>query len=272
MIIAQISDLHVKPPGQKAYGVVDTNGFVARAIAHLNRLDPPPDIVIATGDLVDGGTAEEYAQLKALLADLNMPVYLAMGNHDDRAALRQSFPEHGYLQSARMQAPVQYVVDNYPVRLVVLDTVVPGEGYGLMDQARLSWLDRQLAQNPAKPTMEFMHHPPFRTKIDAMDGIMCRGGDALAELISMYDNVERVACGHLHRSIQTRWAKTIGAIAPSVAHQVTLALRPHQPIGFSYEPPGFYLHVWEEAMGLVTHTVAIGTFEAYSYATKERLR
>ncbi|MEO0827469.1 MAG: phosphodiesterase [Cyanobacteria bacterium J06642_9] len=269
MIIAQISDLHVKRLGEKAYGVVDTNGFVERAIAHLNQHHPRPDVVIATGDLVDDGSVEEYAQLKTLLSPLEMPVYLAMGNHDERSALRQSFPEHTYLAKDGF---VHYVIDDYPVRLIVLDTVVPNEGYGLLDAPRLAWLDQHLAQDLTKPTIVFMHHPPFRTKIDFMDGLMCQGGDALAGVIAQYPNIERIACGHLHRVIQTRWAGTVAAIAPSVAHQVTLTLQKSEPIGFTYEPPGFYLHVWSDTTGLVTHTVPIGDFEAYSYASKERIR
>ncbi|MEO1351406.1 MAG: phosphodiesterase [Cyanobacteria bacterium J06635_15] len=269
MIIAQISDLHVKRLGEKAYGVVDTNGFVERAIAHLNQHPPRPDVVIATGDLVDDGSVEEYAQLKKLLSPLEMPVYLAMGNHDERSALRQSFPEHTYLAKDGF---VHYVIDDYPVRLIVLDTVVPNEGYGLLDAPRLAWLDQHLAQDLTKPTIVFMHHPPFRTKIDFMDGLMCQGGDALAGVIAQYPNIERIACGHLHRVIQTRWAGTVAAIAPSVAHQVTLTLQKSEPIGFTYEPPGFYLHVWSDTTGLVTHTVPIGDFEAYSYASKERIR
>src|SRR6266851_1324263 len=76
MLIAQISDMHIKPPGELLYKRVDTAGFLERAVAHVNALDPRPDIVIATGDLVDGGKPEEYALLKRLLAPLAMPVHL----------------------------------------------------------------------------------------------------------------------------------------------------------------------------------------------------
>jgi len=79
MLIAQISDTHIKPEGQLAYGRIDTAAFLAAAVAHLNALDPRPDLVLATGDLVDGGSGEEYARLKAILAPLAMPVYLIPG-------------------------------------------------------------------------------------------------------------------------------------------------------------------------------------------------
>ena len=91
MLIAQISDLHIKPKGELAMGRVDTAGHLARAVAHIKTLRPAPDLVLATGDLVDGGKPEEYAHLRSLLAPLPMPVYLIPGNHDARRASRASW-------------------------------------------------------------------------------------------------------------------------------------------------------------------------------------
>ena len=89
MLIAQISDMHVKPPGELLYKRIDTTGFLERAVAHVMALDPKPDVVLATGDLVDGGKPEEYVLLRRLLAPLSMPVYLIPGNHDARDAMRE---------------------------------------------------------------------------------------------------------------------------------------------------------------------------------------
>ena len=265
MIIAQISDLHVQPAGEKAYGIVDTNQCLRAAVAQLNRLQPQPDMIVATGDLVDERTAAEYQMLKEILAPLKAPVYLAMGNHDDRTAFRAVFPRLPYMPT---EGYVQYVLDDYPVRIIVLDTLVDGESYGNMDAERLAWLEAQLAEKPDKPAMIFMHHPPFTTGLQGMDRLRCRGNDALAELITRYPCVQRVACGHLHRSIQTVWAGTLGSVAPSVAHQVALKLSADSPAAFVMEPPAFQLHLWNEATGLITHTAYIGDFAAYSYETK----
>src|SRR5215475_15847366 len=97
MLIAQISDMHVKAPGELLFGRIDTPAFLARAVAHIEALDPRPDVVLATGDLVEAGKPEEYAHLKRLLAPLSMPVYLIAGNHDARDALRDVFVDHAYL-------------------------------------------------------------------------------------------------------------------------------------------------------------------------------
>lgn len=265
MIIAQISDLHVQPTGEKAYGIVDTNGYLQAAVAQLNRLKPQPDIVIATGDLVDDRTVAEYHSLKGLLTPLKAPLYFAMGNHDDRAAFRQVFPNLPYMPAAGY---VQYVLEEYPLRIIVLDTLVDGVGYGNLDTERLQWLEARLAEQPTRPTVIFMHHPPFATGLQGMDQLRCRGNEALSNLITRYANVQRIACGHLHRSIQTVWAGTLGSVAPSVAHQVALKLVEDQPSAFVMEPPAMHLHLWQAETGLVTHTVYIGEFDAYTYATK----
>jgi 3',5'-cyclic-AMP phosphodiesterase len=257
MMIAQISDMHVTAEGRLAYHRVDTAAHLTRAVEHLLRLSPRPDVVVATGDLVDAAAPEEYARLRALLAPLPMPVYLVPGNHDDRQALAAAFGDHRYLPRDGF---MHYVVEQHPVRLVVLDTVVPGEGGGRMCDARLQWLDARLREAPARPTMVVMHHPPFKTGIAFMDSLGLDNAEALAAVIERHPQVERIVCGHLHRPIQRRWAGTVVLTAPSTAHQVALTLHPGTPSGFVMEPPACLLHVWTEALGLVTHTSYIGEY------------
>jgi len=122
MLIAQISDMHVTAEGTLLYKRLDTAGYLERAVAHILGLDVRPDVVIATGDLVDGGKAEEYARLRGLLAPLPMPVYLIPGNHDARDSLRAAFPDHAYLPK---EGFLQYAIEDYPLRLIGLDTLVP---------------------------------------------------------------------------------------------------------------------------------------------------
>ena len=125
MILCQISDLHIKPERKLAYGVVDTATMLERCIAQIGRLPQRPDAVIATGDLVDGGTPAEYSLLRDLLSPLTMPLYLMPGNHDERRAMRQVFDDHLYLQST--SAFIQYVINDFPLRVIALDTVIPGQ-------------------------------------------------------------------------------------------------------------------------------------------------
>jgi 3',5'-cyclic AMP phosphodiesterase CpdA len=258
MIIAQITDTHIRPAGRLAYRKVDTTAYLTRAVQHLLGLDPRPDVVVATGDLVDAGRPDEYRRLRALLTPLTMPVYLVPGNHDDRGALREVFADHAYLPRTGF---VQYVVEGFPVRLVALDTLVPGQPGGLLCAERLAWLDARLAEAPERPTLIFMHHPPFRTGIHHMDAMGLAGGDAMRDVVARHRQVEAVVCGHLHRPIQVRWGGTIASTAPSTAHQVALDLRDHGPAEFVLEPPACQLHVWTPGVGLVSHTSYVGDFD-----------
>src|SRR3546814_5944891 len=118
MLIAQITDLHIRMPGQKAYRVVETDRYLPPAIDALNRLDPAPTLVIISGDLTDFGRPREYAHLKNMLDPLRVPYFLMPGNHDAREALVAAFPEHRYLRD--MENHVQYSVEGYPLRLLML--------------------------------------------------------------------------------------------------------------------------------------------------------
>lgn len=258
MIIAQITDTHIRLPGKLAYRRVDTAKYLAEAVAHVNRFDPAPDLVVMTGDLVDFALPGEYEHLAALIAPLKAPVYLVPGNHDGRDPLRGGFPTHKYLPR---EGFLQYTIEDWPVRIVAVDTLIPGQGGGEVCDERLAWLDRTLAAAPARPTMVMMHHPPFRTGISFMDTHGLKNSDKFAAVIGRHKQVERIIAGHLHRSIQCRVGGTVATTCPSPAHQIALDLNPGAPLAFAMEPPGYQVHVWYEGTGLVTHTVAIGAFD-----------
>jgi 3',5'-cyclic-AMP phosphodiesterase len=257
-LVCQITDLHIKTPGKLSYRVVDCAAMLERCVAEILRLPQRPDVVVATGDLVDFGRSEEYAYLRRLLAPLPMPVYFIPGNHDERATLRAAFPDHAYLR--QWESYVQYAIDEWPVRIVALDTVIPGEGGGRLEAARLEWLERTLRAQPDKPTLIIMHHPPFPTLIGHMDKLGLEGRDDLERLVARHRQVERVLCGHVHRPIQFRFGGTIASICPSTAHQVALDLSPEAASRFKLEPPGFQLHAWQEGIGVVSHTAFVGDF------------
>src|SRR5438045_7121729 len=94
--IAQISDLHIKPPGSLAYGRVDTAKALERCVAALNEFNPAPDFVVISGDLADTPSPEEYDYLRRLLAPLKLPFAGIPGNHDSREMMRAAFPTASY--------------------------------------------------------------------------------------------------------------------------------------------------------------------------------
>ena len=267
MLIAQITDLHIKPGEGLAYGRVDTAGCLQRAVAALLALDPAPDVVLATGDLVDGGSAEEYACLRRLLAPIERPLFLVPGNHDARRPLFDAFGGTGL--PAGDGRFLHYAVEDWPVRLIGLDTIVPGEPGGRLCAERLVWLDERLAEEAERPTLLFMHHPPIPTGIAHMDAMGLADADRFAALVRRHPQVERIVCGHVHRSIQARFAGTLVTVAPSTAHQVALALQPASAARFVMEPPGFHLHLWQAGAGMVTHTAFTDAFAGpYPFAAE----
>ncbi|HXU53399.1 MAG TPA: phosphodiesterase [Casimicrobiaceae bacterium] len=257
MLIAQISDLHVMPEGQLAYGRVDTATMLRNAVAHVNRLDPAPDVVLLTGDLADRGEPAAYAQMRRILGALRAPFYAIPGNHDRIAAFRDAFADQPYLP--REGEFILYAVDDWPLRIVALDSVVQGRTKGLVCERRLAWLDRTLGERPDAPTIVMMHHAPWVYGLEHLDEVGMEGAAALEAVIRRHPQVERVLCGHVHRSTQIRFGGTIASSCPSTAHQQALDLRPDGIDSFSLEPPGFQLHRWAGGT-LFTHTLNVGEF------------
>lgn len=259
MLIAQLTDLHVRPVGEPANRVVETNAFTERALRAVASFRPRPDVVVITGDLTECGLDAEYANLADLLRQyLPMPVFVIPGNHDRREALRRGLAHLPGVTSDPQF--VQYAVEGHAVRLVMLDTLVPGAGHGELSSDQLRFLEQTLAAAPNKPTIVAMHHPPFACGIGHMDRINLRNAEAFAGVIARHRQVDRIICGHVHRPVIARVAHAIASIAPSVAHQVELTFDPHDNGAFIFEPPGYQLHHWTAAVGIVSHTVVVEQF------------
>lgn len=259
MLLAQLTDLHVCPVGVTANRVVETNMLVERALRMVSRMRPAPDAVILSGDLAENGLVAEYEVLVGLLGRyLDCPVYAVPGNHDRRENFRAAL---GHLPGITSDPEfVQYAIETHPVRLVMLDTLVPGGGYGRLDAGRLAWLERTLAAAGTKPTIIVMHHPPFDCGIAHMDRIKLEDAAAFAAIIARHPQVRRILCGHVHRPVTTHVGHAIASISPSVAHQVVLDLDPSGPSAFVMEPPAFQVHHVNGTGEIVSHTAYVETY------------
>lgn len=262
MLIAQLSDPHIRPRGALYQGVVDSNAMFAAAIAQVNAFNPAIDLVLLSGDIVDEGQPAEYEMARALLSELRVPYLVIPGNHDGgfaagHAAFRAAFQDHAYLPAAH---PFHYAVEAGPLRILALDVTLPGLHHGLIDSARLAWLEQALAQEPQWPSIVMLHQPPFACGIPYLDKYWCEGGDGLAELLARYRSVERVLCGHVHRFMQLRFGGTLLCTAPSTATAIALQLDPAAKPRSYIEPPAFLLHHWRPETGLITHFVPVGDF------------
>nr|WP_246603119.1 phosphodiesterase [Falsiroseomonas tokyonensis] len=257
-MIAQLSDPHLRPAGELYRGLVDSNAMFAAALDQLDRLDPQPDLVLLSGDLVEEGTEAEYAQAASLLARLRAPILAIPGNHDSRDGFRRCFAHHPHLPAS---GPLHFAADGFgPLRVLGLDVTVPGAHHGEMDAAAYAWLEARLAEQPGRPTLIMMHQPPFASGIPFIDPYRCHHGERLAAIVARHPSVERILCGNLHRFMQLRFAGTLLMTAPSTTTALALRLSPDAEPASYVEPPAMLLHHWRKETGLVTHLMPIGTF------------
>jgi 3',5'-cyclic AMP phosphodiesterase CpdA len=247
-VLVQLSDPHIGA----TWGVGDPVALLADAVAAVQRVRPAPDAVLVTGDLADGGRAEEYAIVKERLAPLGAPIHVLPGNHDDRAALRAAFglPGEG-------AAPVHHVTELGPLRLVCLDSTIPGQDGGRLDGDALGWLDATLAAAPAQPAIVALHHGPLVTGVPEADaiGLPERDRRALGEVLSHHAQVRCVAAGHIHWAMTGELGGRRVMVAPSLYVEPRLDLAAHT-VEFAERPAGFLVHALRDGE-LVTYAQAV---------------
>ncbi len=259
MILLHLSDLHVRPPGVALSRVVEASHLAERALRAAAAFRPLPDAILITGDLADCGLEAEYAELAAMLRRHlgGRRVLLLAGNHDRRENLRTALAEFEGVTAD--PADVRYVVEDLPLRLVVVDSVVPGAGYGALGAERLAWLDARLAEAPARPTLLALHHPPMLSGLAACDAINLRDYAALGALLRRHRQVERILCGHHHRCMTGRLGDAVITVAPAAAHQGAFELDDDRG-RFVMEPPGYLVHLRGADGAIVSHNVFVESF------------
>jgi 3',5'-cyclic-AMP phosphodiesterase len=211
---------------------------LAAAVESLRAIRPRPDAVLLTGDIADHATNEEYEQVRELLAPLQAPLYVLPGNHDDRRALHRHFGVPG-----RDGEPIRYSGDFGPLRLVVLDTTLPGRDSGALEGDQLDWLDAELAVAPEQPTLIAMHHPPIVIGVPAWDeiGLLVSDRRALGDVITRHRQVRRVVCGHFHSTITGELAGRGVLVVPSTYVQTRLDFDAKE-VELTSEHAGFAIH------------------------------
>lgn len=244
MLIAQVTDIHLgfEPDNPAEFNRKRLDQLINQLSNGVNR----PDLLLATGDLVDQGDVASYRRLKNALSVAPCPVLYAMGNHDVRDAFLEVFPdtpvEDGF---------IQYVRDVPGGRLIVIDTLEEGRHGGAFCERRAAWLSDRLGEAPDVPTVIVMHHPPVEVGIDWMNTHPEEPWvQRFAATIAGHSQVQALLCGHLHRAISAPWNGVTVSICSSSAPQVSLDLRPidpdvpdHRPMIVA-EPPAYALHRW----------------------------
>ncbi len=263
MYIAQITDLHIEP-AEALSGRFDTQASLRAVIEALNRLSPQPDLVLATGDLVNTGSAREYGALRDIVAALNAPLALLPGNHDAQTELRAAFPDHDYLP--RKSERLCYTLSAGPLRILALDTCVAGLVGGTLGPEQLAWADRELDAAPGQATIVALHHPPFLTGIPAFDAIGLTDGSVLRSLLARHRQVVSVISGHVHRALSASFGPAVATTSASTCYAFT-TFPLGETLGRRLETPGFALHLWTPENRLTTQNVALPVRNGSDFAT-----
>lgn len=247
MIIAQISDTHIALDSEDAGQRIRD---FERTIADINALDPAPDVIVHTGDVVHNGRQDEYAQAVRILAKARAPVYVMAGNKDERTNLRAAFAGEGYLSPGSVF--IDYAVEDLPLRLIMLDTLNPGSNKGDFCAARAERLAELAAAGDGRPVAVFAHHPPFEVDVGP-DPVHFDDPDAMARMrdaLQKCRGVSGLFCGHVHRFA----TGAMGGIPASVVTAVSTTLRKGEYPAEARRRPLYHLHSFSSDGRFATET------------------
>lgn len=245
MIIAQITDTHIDPENPNAVARIRD---LERCVRDINQLAPLPDVVIHTGDIVHNASPAKYRDAVRILCALRRPLLVVVGNSDDRGAVRANFA------AGRDLLPdtpfVQYSVDDYPVRLIALDTRSAASNMGDFCAMRADSLRAALAEDRTKPTALIMHHPPFevraskyRWQFESQDAI-----DRMRQALEGQSHVVRGFCGHCHRDAAGKLGAVLVSSAPSLAVDLRLGEFPAE----LRSVPVYQIHRFDAHTGFIS--------------------
>ena len=265
MIVAQISDTHI------VHGVPDADRRIAdlaRTIADINALDPPPDAIIHTGDVTHGGRREDYALAASLFDAARAPVYVVPGNRDHREHLREALA--GGPCRATDPRFLDYSIEDFPVRLLAVDTVTTASNKGEFCDERVGRLVERIDADPTKPIAAFMHHPPFVVTVgpDPLSFTSPAALHRLQQALQHSGRVIAVFCGHVHRSTGG-W---IGPIRAMVAPCTATTLRKGDFPPHLRDRPIYHLHRYDPAFGFSTEARIVAGSDACAAAALGRRR
>jgi Icc protein len=257
-VIAHISDPHLD-------GSPRTSARAERVVRYLATLSDFLAAVVLTGDVSDHGAADEYTRAAELFA-LPVPVWCCPGNHDDRAEFRRALLG-GEGDAATGSDPINQAYDLPGLTILLADSTVPGEDYGMLAPPTLDWLRARLA-SATQPALIALHHPPVDIGHPAVDGDQgLRNRAALAAIIRDAPHVAGILAGHVHTGAASSFAGVPVRVAPGIASTIVMPWEratAQEVFANPDAPPGLCVHV-VEGMHLTTH---IRAFDAPASAMR----
>ncbi|AZG48155.1 phosphodiesterase [Gordonia insulae] len=272
-LILHLSDTHLVGGPGPLYGAVDSEVTLRQILAEVEASHARPNALLFTGDLADRGEAVAYRKLRSIVdgvADsIGAQVIWAIGNHDDRANFRTEL-----LDEPPSVAPVDRVYDVDGLRIITLDTSVPGHHHGEISDEQLAWLAAELSVPAQHGSILAMHHPPVPCVLDLAVLVELRDQDRLADVVRGSD-VRSILAGHLHYSTTAMFAGIPVSVASATCYTQDLT-GPAGALRGRNGAQGFNLvHVYPET---VVHSVApVGDYDTVgeyvsSAETRRRLR
>lgn len=214
MQVVQISDSHI------ALSSPQRGDDLHRCIECINALQPQPALVIHCGDITHNGRDEEYTIAQQLLAHIHAPLLLMAGNKDRRDGMLKAFADERYLTPG--MPFIQYSVEDFPVRLIILDTLADNINKGQLCEARMAHLQQMLEQDSDRPVHIFMHHPPFEAheipeprQFNDWSEV-----DAFSAMVARYPTIQHIWCGHVHRNIESSTGGVAVSAISCLAHDL----------------------------------------------------
>jgi 3',5'-cyclic-AMP phosphodiesterase len=221
-VLLHISDTHLIADDGPLYGAVDADGRLGDLLQQLTRSGLRPDAIVFTGDLADKGEPEAYRKIRSLVepfaAQLGAELIWVMGNHDDRAELRRFL-----LDEAPSMAPLDRVCMIDGLRMITVDTSVPGHHYGEVTPAQLDWLANELATPAPDGTILALHHPPIPSVLDLAVTVELRDQAALGQVLRGTD-VRAILGGHLHYSTNATFVGIPVSVASATCYTQDLTV------------------------------------------------
>ncbi len=259
--LLHLSDTHLLAGGSKLYGSVDAEAHLAELFAEVEASGARPQALVFTGDLTDKGEPGAYERLRHIVEPvaerMGARVIWVMGNHDDRSVFRTEL-----LGQPPSQAPINRSYDLNGLRLITLDTSVPGHHYGEISDQQLAWLAEELRVPAPDGTILAMHHPPIPSVLDLATAVELRDQSRLADVLHGTD-VRSILAGHLHYSSMAMFAGIPVSVSSATCYTQDLNV----PVGGTLGRDGArafnLVHVYP---GTVLHSVVpLGHYPTLEY-------
>lgn len=266
--ILHLSDTHFVEDRRPLYGKIDSDAQLAVFLTRLQASAVKPDVIVLTGDLADYGSSDAYERLRAMLepvaAVYGCKLVWVMGNHDDRGTFRDKLLD----DLSGDQSPIDSVTEVAGLRVIALDTTVPGRHHGELDDRQLTWLAQQLETPAPFGTFLALHHPPLPTPLPLLQLVELREADRLGGIIKDTD-VRGILAGHFHYSSHSQLVGVPVSVAAATCYTQDLLVAEGHTRAHNGAQGANLVHVYSDRV--VHAAVSTDLFDSVYEVTPEHI-